>query len=517
MVFEAQARKLMPYMADAVPGWLDPCLTLYDGNGKQLKFVKDFRFNPDPLMIHKVEQDGEYLIEIHDILYRGRENFIYRLAIGELPYITHIFPLGGRRNTTVAVELHGVNLPVQTLNVAIPADSPPLQYVKVAREGLTSNELPLAADDSPEVMESEPNDSIEKANRVEAPVTINGRIQQRGDADYFIFAAQAKQTLVMEVFARRLESPLDSILTLYNAKGQELAENDDTVDPAAALVTHHADSRIMYTFPAAGDYVLRIKDVQGNGGEEYAYRIMIAPPRPDYGLHISPDLLLIGQGDTSMVTVEALRRDGFDGEIHLAIQDLPPGFVTSEAMIPAKQNQALLTITAPADAPLGVVSPTFTGTAKVGEQSVVRTASAAESIMQAFSLPQVVPTKEFALAVVEPSGLTLSTNVPAEGLQVPQGGQAQIVVKAARKEGVKGQVGLASAGPTPGVTVKLAPIVADKDEVAVTVAAPKGTAVGTRLSLVLRGEMQAGKETFVRVAPAIPIQVVAAAPPAGSN
>jgi hypothetical protein len=41
------------------------------------------------------------------------------------------------------------------------------------------------------------------------------------------------------------------------------------------------------------------------------------------------------------------------------------------------------------------------------------------------------------------------------------------------------------------------------------VAAPKGTAVGTKLSLVIRGEMQTGKETFVRVAPAGPIQVVA--------
>ena len=510
LVFAAQARDLMPYMADASPGWFDACLTLYDSDGKQLKFAKDFRFDPDPLMIFPVEKDGEYLLEIHDILYRGREDFVYRLAIGELPRLTHIFPLGGQRNSNVTLELHGLNLPAQTLDVAIPADSPPMRYVSVTRDGLSSNVLPLAVGDFPEVRETEPNDSIEKAGRVEPPVTINGRIQQRGDADYFIFSAQAKQALVMEVFARRLESPLDSLLTLFDAKGKELAENDDTVDPSAALVTHHADSRLMYTFPAAGDYVLRIKDVQGNGGEEYAYRIVIAPPRPDYALRISPDLLPVGQGDTAMVTVDALRQDGFDGEINLAIQGLPEGSVASEAFIPARQNQSRFTISAPADAALGVVSPSFIGTAKIGEQPAVRTASAAEAIMQAFSLNQVVPTKEFAMSVVEPTGFALLTNIsPSYGLPIPQGGEGQVVVKAVRKEGAKGQVGLISAGPTPGINVRYAPIVADKDEATITVTVPKGAAVGSRQSLVIRGEMQAGKETFVRFAPAIVVQVVA--------
>jgi hypothetical protein len=509
LMFEAQARKLMPYMADASPGWFDACLTLYDANGKQLKFAKDFRFDPDPLMIFPVEKDGEYLIEIHDILYRGRPDFIYRLAIGELPRVTHMFPLGGQRNSNVTLELHGVNLLAQSLDVAIPADSPPVRYVSVNRDGISSNCLPLAVGDFPEVRESEPNDSIETANRVEPPVTINGRIQQRGDADYFIFSAQAKQTLVMEVFARRLESPLDSILTLFDAKGKELAENDDTVDPSAALVTHHADSRLMYTFPTAGDYALRIKDVQGNGGEEYAYRIVIAPPRPDYALRISPDLLPVGQGDTAMVTVDALRQDGFDGEIALTIQGLPEGAVVSEAFIPAKQNQTRLTISAPADAPLGVVSPTFVGTATIGQQPAVRRASAAEAIMQAFSLNQIVPTKEFAMTVVEPAGLTLSTNVsPTYGLPIPQGGEAQVVVKAVRKEGMKGQVGLISAGPTPGINVRYAPIVADKDEATITVMVPKGAAVGSKQSLVIRGEMQANKQTFLGVSPAIIVQVV---------
>src|ERR1035438_10050341 len=93
----------------------------------------------------------------------------------------------------------------------------------------------------------------------------------------------------MEVMARRLESPLDSILTLYNFKQAVLAENDDWSDPLEAEVTHQADSRIASTFPAAGDYTLRLRDVQGKGGPEYAYRLTIAPPKPDFTLRITPD------------------------------------------------------------------------------------------------------------------------------------------------------------------------------------------------------------------------------------
>ena len=29
-------------------------------------------------------------------IYRGREDFVYRITIGELPFVTSIFPLGGR-------------------------------------------------------------------------------------------------------------------------------------------------------------------------------------------------------------------------------------------------------------------------------------------------------------------------------------------------------------------------------------------------------------------------------------
>jgi hypothetical protein len=351
---------------------------------------------------------------------------------------------------------------------------------------------------------------MDRANRVEVPVTVNGRIQRSGDVDWFALPAKEGQRLVMEVFARRLDSPMDSILTLHNSKGQPLAENDDTVDPSESLVTHHADSRLVYTFPTAGPYLLRIADVQGKGGDEYAYRLVIAPERPDFALRITPDTLRLGPGETVMVTVDALRKDGFSAEIRLAVQDLPKGFLASQATIPAGQNQAQFTVTASDDASAGVVAPAVTGTAQIGKDTAVRKACPAETVMQAFAYTYYVPTKEFLLDIVPSAAFTLAARTPpGEALQVPQEGEVQVTIKVIRKEGVRGPVSL-SAKPPPGITAKATFIPADKDEATLTIAAGKQAPVGLRQSIIVVGILRAGKETMTRVAPAIPIEVAAA-------
>jgi hypothetical protein len=510
LVFAVQGRTLLPYMPDAVPGWIDAYLKLYDAGGRQLRFVNDYFFNPDPLLIYTVEKDGEYVIEITDVLFRGRPEFVYRLTVGVVPYLTRVFPLGGQRKTTAQIELFGANLPAKTLSLPIPADSPPRRLVSVTGGGVSSNALPFAVSDANEFRETEPNDTLAKANRVQVPAAVNGRIQRPGDADYFVFAAKANERLVMEIIARRLQSPLDCYFTVMNAKGDVMADLDDVVDPTDALVTHHADARWVYTFPAAGDYVIRVKDAQGKGGEEYAYRLMITPLKPDFVLRVNPDVARLGRGETIAINVNSIRLDEFGGEISLAVQDLPPGFAASDGVILAGQDQGRLTITAPANPPVTVVAPTIVGTATVGTQTLARQAAGVEAIMQAFSLPEIIPTKEFVFAVLDAPSFTLSTSLPPKQvLQIKQGATAQVVVKAARKDGVKGPINLEANAPPPGVEIKPVVIPADKAEIPVAIAVTKQVPVGLRQFLVLNGTLKTDKETSTRIVPAIAIKVLA--------
>ena len=94
LVISAQARQLVPFMADAVPGWFQPVLAVYDAQGKELAYDDDYRFKPDPVIFFEVPKDGEYVFTINDAIYRGREDFVYRVTVGELPFVTSIFPAG---------------------------------------------------------------------------------------------------------------------------------------------------------------------------------------------------------------------------------------------------------------------------------------------------------------------------------------------------------------------------------------------------------------------------------------
>ncbi len=80
LVFIVQARKLIPYLADAVPGWFQAVLTLYDHTGKELAYADDFQIDPDPVLLYDVTEDGEYILAIRDSIHRGREDFVYRIA-----------------------------------------------------------------------------------------------------------------------------------------------------------------------------------------------------------------------------------------------------------------------------------------------------------------------------------------------------------------------------------------------------------------------------------------------------
>lgn len=79
--FAADGRTLQPFIGDAVPGHFQPVLRLLDPAGKEVAFADDNYFLPDPVLYYKAATDGIYKLEIRDNLYRGREDFVYRVKV----------------------------------------------------------------------------------------------------------------------------------------------------------------------------------------------------------------------------------------------------------------------------------------------------------------------------------------------------------------------------------------------------------------------------------------------------
>jgi len=427
LVVAASARDLVPYLADAVPGWFQATLALYDAAGKEVAYDDDYGFRPDPVLLYEVPADGDYVLEIKDAVYRGREDFVYRIALGELPFVTGIFPLGGRAGTQTAVEVRGWNLP--TARLTQDNREPGIHLLSVRQGDLVSNREPFAVDTLPECLEKEPNDAQDGAQAVALPVIVNGRIGSPGDAEVFRFEGRSGDEIVAEVYARRLDSPLDSVLRLTDAGGRQLAFNDDNEDKGSGLNTHHADSWLRAALPADGTYWVHLGDAQRKGGAAYAYRLRLGPPRPDFALRVVPSSVSVRGGASTALAVYALRKDGFAGDIALALRDAPAGFTLGGGQVPAGQDQVRITLTAPPTPPKEPLNLCLEGRATIQGQEVVHAAVPAEDMMQAFAYRHLVPAEALSVAVSGRFAIRAPLRVlGAAPLKIPAGGTARVLV-----------------------------------------------------------------------------------------
>jgi hypothetical protein len=427
LVIAARARNLTPFLADAVPGWFQAVMSLADARGREVAYADDFRFDPDPVLFYEVPVEGEYVLTIRDALFRGREDFVYRVTIDESPFITRMFPLGGREGAAVRAAVAGWNL----LRDEVVLDTAPggdaVRWAAAPREGRAGNRVPYRVDSLPEVEAV----GAGAAQQVALPVVVNGRVERPGDVHVFRFAGRAGDEVVAEVEARRLSSPLDSVLRIVDSSGNVIAWNDDFDDGAPGVLTHHADSRVSARLPADGGYEVRLADAQRHGGPEFAYRLRIGPPRPDFELVVTPSSLNVPCGRAVPVRVVALRKDGFDGEIAVSLENPGAGFVLHGARVPAGRRSVLMTITAPPDPPDGPVVLRFTGGAQIDGRDVRRVAVGAEERMQAFAYRHLVPSQELMAMVLGPRRAGPPVAVAGgAALRVPVGGTARVVVSA---------------------------------------------------------------------------------------
>ncbi len=394
LVVETHARSLMPFLADAVPGWFQATVTLRDARGREVAFADDYRFNPDPVLMTEIPGDGEYRLEISDALYRGRDDFVYRVTAGERPFVTGIFPLGGRTGSDAPVWVGQWAKPYEPATLDTSPGLGDIRETEVHIGADVSNRVSYAVDTLPETFEKEPNDNRGTAQPVDLPRIVNGTIARPGDTDWFRFRGRAGERVVAEIAARRLGSPLDSLLRLTSARGDVIAWNDDFKDKASDLLTHQADSLLSATLPADGEFCISVGDSQRHGGAQFAYRLRVGPPRPDFTAFITPASINLRGARSVAARVFAVRRDGFDGDVEVSV---PAGTTTvslSGGRIPAGRDSIRLTLRAAGETPAGLAPLRLEARAQVGGKWVTRTVLPAEDMMQAFAYQHLVPAQE---------------------------------------------------------------------------------------------------------------------------
>ncbi|MCS7045510.1 MAG: hypothetical protein NZO58_04050 [Gemmataceae bacterium] len=511
LVFNARARALIPFLADAVPGYFQPTLTLYDANGKEVAYCDHFQHRSDPVFVYKVPRDGEYVLEIKDALYRGREDFVYRLEIGELPFITSIFPLGGRASSATTVALEGWNLPQTNLTLEAKEMKPGTLPLQVRAGELLSNSVPFAVDTLPEVFAAGTNTSIAAAQPVALPVIVNGRLTSPGSWHVYRLEGRKGQVVVAEVQARRLDSPLDAMLKITDAAGKIIAVSDDVVDKGQGLLMHHADAQLRVALPVEGPYFVHLGDGQGQAGAAYGYRLRLSPPRPDFELRVTPCSINAQPGATVTITVYALRRDGFNGDIDLFLTYQPVDFVLHGGKVPAGQDVVRVTLQVPTTVRPRPVDLVLEGRALIEGRKVVRRATPAEDVMQAFIYHHLVPAKELLVTVTGQARARFPGRLLDPGPIKLRAGATTPVRLAIPRAAAGGKIDLTLSDPPDGIILKKT-IMNDDGAVLLLYADGEKVRPGLKGNLIVEAVPEAAKggraRTPLGTLPAIPFEVL---------
>lgn len=440
-------------------GFLDTSLEVLSESGQVLAAAED-TIGLDPLVHYTLPADGAYIVRIKAVAYQGAPSAVYRLTLGELPYVTSVFPSGGKRGETVEVELSGPNIPPGTKRkVTIDAD-PFLLRDLVLEE--SSQRLPLVRGDVPESIEQEPNDSGGQANSLAANSTTNGRFETDGDADWYAVTLEKGQAVVFHTLAQRhLRAPVDTRLQIFDEAGKQLAENDDGARfmQQAWHDFESADSHLAFTAPVAGRYLVRVTSGSGVYGKSSIYRLTCEPWLPDFCVFAWPDAVPIwGPGATATFVVQAFTWAGFDSDLEFRVEGLPAGWEAGVSHLPAAYiqpflnssygGQVLMTITAPSDAEIGAIAPfRVLARAKRGDQVVEHEAQHLTLYGNSHNDRMFLRYSRGAQAVVaSPLDCRLETNV--KELSVNQGAATEIPVRVIRQKDSKANIGLSIDGST---------------------------------------------------------------------
>ncbi len=217
------------------------------------------------------------------------------LAQSPNPVLNTVHPSGGQAGTSATVVLEGTGLdglrdvhatvPQLTakklvghqFQLDIPAGTPPGVYDlrAVGTHGMSSPRA-FVVGNRAEVLEAEPNDTVDAAQDVLLDVAVNGRIDMPGDIDCFRFKAKAGQRVVLDCSAGRIDSKLRAVLEVYDANGKRLASNrgHTGIDPL-----------VDFLVPGDGTYCVKVFDLSYLGSTAHFYRLDIdTKPRVEFAV-----------------------------------------------------------------------------------------------------------------------------------------------------------------------------------------------------------------------------------------
>ena len=435
-------------------GFYDPYIEILDTKGFILSRSDDTKlFIQDCYASAIVPEDGTYTIKVRETSYGAIG--LYRMHVGTFARPTAVYPGGGQVGKDLEVKFidQATGDFTQMLKVPQPVsfrltdgrmDEPNFRDFGIfaKRDGVVApswNRLRIS--DFPNANEVEPNNSRAETKLIEAdlPLAFNGIIGEPRDEDWFKFKAKKGQRFAVRLYGRKLRSPLDSVMYIYDAT-KRLASNDDSGGP---------DSYFAWTVPADGEYYLQVRDHLYNGGPDYVYRVEFQPLTPSVSLYV-PDVsrynthtrksVVVARGNRFPLVVRT-RRNNFGGALKIAAKDFPEGITLHCDEMASNKTALTLVFEAAADAPIAGKLTDLTATLSTDKPDPV-----SGGVLQNYDLVQQGNNGVYYRTWVDQLAVVVTEELPykirIEEIRAPlvQSGTLPIKVIAERQEGFKGAI-----------------------------------------------------------------------------
>jgi len=361
----AGQRVVIEVEAQRIDSKLRPLISVVDHRDTQISYsTRETTAKGDARVVVVLPSDGIYGVRLHDALFQGAAPGHYRLKIGDFAYADLAYPPAIQRGQQVSVRLLATS------------ESPTLE----GNDTFTSARLPLTRPtrpftgpqpsvmitDLPELMEPEVR-SAELPRLGSTPVAVSGLLRGPTESDEYMVAVSPKQRYRVEVFADRLQSPIDAVLQVRQLDGNVLANADDqnnTPDPMAVFAVPDGVEQV----------IVSVFDRTGSGGPSHLYRVMVTPEKyADFQLQASTETINCPVGSAQAIEVVAERKD-YGGPIQLEFLNLPEGVQVQNASIPAGASRAWVSLIASQQAATTQICRLI-GKAKVGDREIIREAA----------------------------------------------------------------------------------------------------------------------------------------------
>lgn len=446
-------------------GTIDPQLTLLDAKTMR-ELPKGYSNDSpgaqtDPRLAYTFKTDGDYLIEVRDVSYRGGDDFIYRLRIGDFPLATSPLPMAMKRGSKGTIRFAGPSIEdAQDLEFSAPAnpDADSIWVAPKSKNGQYGWPVCLLLTDSDEKLEQEPNNDPAKATKLAIPSAVTARFLEKGDMDYFSFSAKKDQRLTLDVTTQAAYSPTEVYMVVKDSKGAKLMESNPAQAP-----------RLDFKAPADGDYLIAIEHLHLWGGPAEVFRLTIADFQPGFELSLGGTQADLAIGGKMILPILVTRRE-FTDPIEISVEG-PKGFkgkVTIPKGQPAQAGQpgGNLEIEVDENTPVGPELIHIVGQATINNKPFKTQASiqgALSTGMAGLPFPPRTFWHEFGVGVQPQPPFVLALKL--EPATIKPGEKTTLTVTSKRVKDFSGEIAITVNGLPANVTTKAAPIPKDGNEV----------------------------------------------------